>query len=434
MSITIHELSTLTPAQRQALMTRTEADLTPLMPRVAEIVERVRTGGDAAVAALAREIDKAELSADAIAASEADFAQAEAEVAAEVKAAIEVAVGNIRSFHERTRPEPLVWHEVFPGAFAGERTTPIPSVACYVPRGKGSFPSVMLMTTIPAVVAGVPQIAVLTPPAPDGRIDAASLVAAARVGVRRVYKAGGAVAVAAAAYGTQTIPRCAKIVGPGSPWLVAAKRLLADRIDPGLPAGPSEAIVFAEPGSNPRKVALDLLNEAEHGPDSSAFLVTWSDALARAVQAEIPGLWASMGEQRVAFSKAVLTGPRGGIALCRDAEEAVAFTNDYAPEHLMVHSPEPQDWLHRLEHAGEILLGEHTPMVLANYALGPNAVLPTGGHARTCSPLGVLDFMKRTGLGWCTRAAHATLAPHVRVLARYEGFDAHANALELRGD
>ena len=185
--------------------------------------------------------------------------------------------------------------EVRPGAFAGERWTPIPSVACYVPRGKGAFPSVMMMTTVPAVVAGVPEIVVLTPPTPEGGIDAASLFAARTAGVAKVYRLGGAVAVAAAAFGTASVPKVAKIVGPGSPWVVAAKRLVADRIDTGLPAGPSESIVLADATANPDIAALDLLIEAEHGPDSSAFLVTDSREVASRARARLPELIANLG-------------------------------------------------------------------------------------------------------------------------------------------
>jgi histidinol dehydrogenase len=287
----------------------------------------------------------------------------------------------------------------------------------------------MMMTTIPAVIAGVPEIAVLTPPTPDGGIDAASLVAARIAGVERVYKCGGAVAVAAAAFGTATIPRCVKIVGPGSPWVVAAKKLLADRIDTGLPAGPSESIVLADSTANGRIAALDLLIEAEHGPDSSAFLVTDSRAVAEAARAAIPQYWEHMGAERVGYTKAVLGGPRGGIVLAADMEQAIAFANDYAPEHLEVLSDEPLHYLGQLKHAGEILLGENSVITLGNYLIGPNCVLPTGGHARSWSPLSVHDFMKRTSIAHVTRAGYRALAPYAHTLATYEGFDAHANAI-----
>jgi histidinol dehydrogenase len=425
-------LERMTAEERARLMLRTESDLSGFLEPVRAIIEQVRGEGDAALARLGRELDGADLASERLLATEAEFDAAFAIIEPEVRAAIEYAVDNIRRFHERQKPEPMWLMEIRPGAFAGERWTPVPSVACYVPRGKGAFPSVMMMTTIPAVVAGVREIVVLTPPTAEGGVDAASLVAARLAGVERVYKAGGAVAVAAAAFGTATIPRCAKIVGPGSPWVVAAKKLLADRIDTGLPAGPSEAIILADETADAAIAALDLLIEAEHGPDSSAYLVTPSQLLASAVIARLPELIARLGQQRRSFVEAVLGGERGGVVLTPSWDEAVRFVNDYAPEHLEILTQEPLACLHQIEHAGEILLGAHTPITLANFVLGPDCVLPTGGHARTWSPLSVFDFMKRSGIGHVTARGYAELAPHARALAAYEGFEAHAMALTGR--
>ena len=392
-------------------------------------MEAVAREGDAALLRFARELDGAEVPPDGLAVSRAEFDAAERAVDGEVRAALEVAVDAVRRFHEAQRPEEMWLKEMRPGVFAGDKWLPIDSVACYVPRGKGSFPSVAVMTAIPAAVAGVPEVAILTPPGPDGSVDPATLLVARLAGVERVYKAGGAGAVAAAAHGTETVPRCLKIVGPGSPWVVAAKRLLADLIDPGTPAGPSEAIVLADETADGRVCALDLLIESEHGPDSSAWLVTPSRAVAEAAAGAIPAFWAEMGEWRAGFSRAVLGGPRGGILLAPDMDAALDFVNAHAPEHLEIQSAEPFRWLGRIRNAGEILLGERTPIVLGNFVLGPNAVLPTGGAARTRSALGVHDFMKRVSIGWATREGYDTLAPHARALARYEGFDAHANAV-----
>jgi histidinol dehydrogenase len=427
--INLFELDQLSTAEREALLLRTEADLSAFMQPVARIVDRVRDGGDAAIAELAREIDGVTLDPAGLEATEAEFAAADAALDQDVKDAIAYATDNIRRFHERQKPEDMWLMEIQKGAFAGERWSPIRSVACYVPRGKGAFPSVMMMTTIPAVVAGVAEIIVLTPPTPEGGIDAASLHAARMAGVRRVFRVGGAVAVAAAAYGTATIPKVAKIVGPGSPWVVAAKRHLADRIDTGLPAGPSESIVLADATANPDIAALDLLIEAEHGPDSSAYLVTDSREVAERARARLPELIANLGTERRGYIEAVLGGRCGGIVLAPSWAEAVRFTNDYAPEHLEILSAEPLQHLGAITDAGEILLGENTPMTIANFCLGPDCVLPTGGWARTFSALGVQDFMKRTSLGHVTRAGFAEPARHAAVLARYEGFEAHAQAL-----
>lgn len=429
MTISFFDLATMTRAERDRLLKRTESDLSAYEDKVKPIIASVRDEGDAALARFARAFDRAPVEADAIAATEADFDMAGKTLDPQVREALGFAATSIRRFHEDQKPEEMWFHEIRPGVFAGDRTTPIPSVACYVPRGKGAFPSAVMMTTIPATVAGVKDIAIVTPPGPDGKIDDATLVAARMAGVSRVFKAGGAQAIAAVAYGTQTVPKCAKVVGPGSPWVGAAKKLLSHVIDTGTPAGPSELIVLADDTADGRLAALDLIIESEHGPDSSAFLVTWSRRVAEEAMAAIPGFWKQMGEQRVSYSATVLGGRMGGIVLARDEAEAIAFCNDYAPEHLGVHSDEPFQYLGRLANAGEILLGRHTPPTLGNFVIGVNHVLPTGGWAKTGSPLTVHDFMKRTSVAYVTGKAYPELARHAHTIATYEGFDGHANAV-----
>lgn len=429
MSISFYDLSQMTRTARDQLLKRSEADLSEFEEKVKPIIWAVRHEGDEAVARFARQFDKAPVEADALAATEADFARAEKTLDARVKEALEFMAGSIAKFHEDQKPEEMWFHEIRPGVFAGDRTTAIPSVACYVPRGKGAFPSSVMMAAIPASVAGVKDICIITPPGPDGTIDDATLVAARMAGVSKVFKAGGAQGIAAVAYGTETIPKCVKVVGPGSPWVGAAKRLCSHVIDVGTPAGPSELIVLADDTADGRLAGLDLIIEAEHGPDSSAFLVTWSRKVAEDAMAAIPEFWKQMGEQRVAYSSAVLGGPMGGIVLARDEEEAIAFCNDYAPEHLGVHSDEPFQYLGRLENAGEILLGRHTPPTLGNFVIGVNHILPTSGWAKTGSPLTVYDFMKRTSVAYVTAKGYPELARHAEVIATYEGFDGHANAV-----
>ena len=431
--INLHDLSKLDAGQRAALLHRAEADIEPFLEKVKPIIAAVNGVGDVALARFAREFDKSPVTPDAIAATPKDFDDALVKLDQEVLKALEFAVESIRKFHQDQKPEEMWLHEIRPGAFAGDRFIPIPSVACYVPRGKGAFPSVVMMTAVPAVVAGVKDVCIVTPPGPDGKIDDATLVAARLVGVDRVYKCGGAQAVAAVAYGTQTVKKCAKIVGPGSPYVVAAKRLLADVIDPGTPAGPSEVIILADETADGRIAALDLLVESEHGPDSAAYLVTNSPKVAADAIAAIPGYWEKMGEQRVQFSSSVLGGKSGGVVLAPNWDDAVAFVNDFAPEHLEILSAEPFVHLGKIQNAGEILLGNHTPVTLGNFVLGPNAVLPTNGHATTASPLSVFDYMKRSSVGYVTAAGYAPLAAKARILATYEGFDAHANAVsEMR--
>jgi histidinol dehydrogenase len=427
-------LSELSPTERTRLLKRSESDLAPYLEKVKPIIEAVRDEGDAALVRFAKRFDKATVDPSAIAATPADFARARKLVDRDVADAIAYAAANITKFHEYQKPQDMELREIRSGVFAGDRMLPIASVACYIPRGKGSFPSSVLMTCIPATVAGVANVCIITPPGPDGAIDAATLVAAEAAGVSKVYKAGGAQGVAAVAYGTQTIAKYVKVVGPGSPWVVAAKRLCADLIDTGTPAGPSESIIFADQTPDGRLAALDLLIEAEHGEDSSAFIVTTSAEVAQAAIAAIPEYWKHMGAQRVAYTQAVLSSSRGGILIARDVAEAMAFINDYAPEHLQILSKEPRSYLQHVRHAGEILLGEFTPSTLANYVVGPSHVLPTGGWARTYSALSVHDFMKRTSLVEVTRAGYGEQAKHAKILATYEGFDAHANSVsDLRG-
>lgn len=412
-----------------ALLVRTEADLSAYTERVRPIITAVQEEGDTALKRFAREFDRVTAPDLSLRVSEREFDVALAALPTDVVRAIEHAIDNIRRFHEAQKPADLWLKEIEPGIWTGDRYTPIDSVACYVPRGKGSFPSVVNMTVLPGVVAGVPRLIIVTPPGPDGSVDAGTLVAAKLIGVTEVYKCGGAQAVAAVAYGTETVPKCLKIVGPGSPWVVAAKRLLADILDPGVPAGPSEAIILADASANAELAALDLCIESEHGADSSAFLVTPSRAVAERAILALQRYWQDMEPGRAAFSRAVLSGEHGGIVLTRDLDAAIDFVNAYAPEHLEILTAEPMAVLGRIRNAGEALIGPFSPCTLGNYLLGPNAVLPTGGRAKTASPLSVFDYMKRMSVAQVTRTGYARVAADAHRFARYEGFDGHARAV-----
>ncbi len=428
-----HRLANLSPSARKALLARTETDLSSFVEKVRPIIAAVQAEGDVALARFAQQFDKAPVAADAIAATPADFARAEKTLAPRMLEAMKFAAESIGAFHKAQMPEKQWMQELRPGVFAGDRTTPIPSVACYVPRGKGAFPSSVLMTAIPATIAGVKDICIITPPGPDGHIDDATLVAAKLAGVTKVYKAGGAQGIAAVAYGTETISPVRKIVGPGSPWVGAAKRLVADFVDVGTPAGSSESIVMADATSSGKLAALDLLIETEHGPDSSGYLVTWDEGIARDALAALEEFYTHMSAQRVDYASTVLSGPFGGIILAASEDDAIAFINDYAPEHLQILSKQPERYLDKIVHAGEILLGEYAPSTLANFVVGPSHVLPTGGWAQTGSALSVHDFLKRTSIVNITSQGYDTLAPHAKTFAEYEGFDAHGNAVgELR--
>jgi histidinol dehydrogenase len=427
-TIRFHDLRNATVIS-EALFARTETDLSGIITQVEPIIAAVRAEGDAALQRFARAFDGVTAETMELRASEAEFEAAFVGFDPAMIETLKLAIDNIRRFHEAQKPEEMWMKEIRPGVWTGDRMLPIESVACYVPRGKGAFPSVVNMTCIPALVAGVKRVIIITPPGPDGKVDAGTLVAAKLIGVTEVYKCGGAQGVAAVAHGTQTVPKCVKIVGPGSPYVVAAKRLLAQIIDPGTPAGPSEAIILADDSINGALAALDLIIESEHGPDSSAYLVTDSPRVAQEAREALPRYWAQMDEKRAGFSKAVLCGSHGGIVLTRDFNMAVEFVNGYAPEHLEILTKEPLAVLGRIVNAGEILLGEYTPVTMANYLLGPNAVLPTNRAARTSSPLCVFDYMKRASIAHVTSAAYPALAEHAHRFASYEGFDGHARAV-----
>lgn len=431
--IQVLSLANLSQAEKARLMRRSEQDISDLLPLAQEVITRVRQEGDAAVVDYASRFDAKGFTAEMLKATPEDFARARQELEPAVIQAIQDAHDNIRRFHEEQMPEPMWFMEVQPGIMAGEKITPITSVGLYVPRGKGAFPSVMLMLATPATVAKVPKIVVVTPPAPNGKPDAASLVAAEICGITEVYAVGGMQAIAALAYGTECIPKVDKVIGPGSSYVSAAKRLLFGTIDVGLPAGPSESIILADDSIDPRLAALDLLVEAEHGPESAALLVTHSARVADEVRAVLPQYIAELPQWRQEFVNNVLAN-YGGIVLTNSLEESVAFVNEYAPEHLEILTAEPFVTLNQIQNAGEILLGTMTPIPTANYCLGLNAILPTGGFAKTFSSVSVEDFIKRSGVGYLSKEGYLRLEGTTKLLADYEGFPAHAMAIRKRNE
>lgn len=431
MKIPYRRLEEIPREELQKLFARSEADISAVTENVSKIIRDVKNRGDAALREFTLKFDKADISALPIRVREREFDEAERELSDGIKEAILFAVENVRRFHAPQKPSGLPLHEIRPGVFAGERATPIESVGLYVPRGRGSFPSMLYMLAVPARIAGVERVCIVTPPSERGTVDAACLFAARACGVTEVYRVGGAQAVAALAYGTESIRPVRKILGPGSMYVTAAKRLLHGVVDVGLPAGPSESIVLADDTAAPRNVTLDLLVEAEHGSDSSAILVTPSEPLAREVAALLGEEIERLPEPRKSFVRDVFSG-YGGIIVTGTIDEAAKFVNEFAPEHLQIQTEEPFELLSRITNAGEILLGEHVPFSLANYAVGANAVLPTGGNARTWSAVSVRDFMKYSSVVYLTKTGYRELADHVVTLAAYEGFVTHANAITKR--
>lgn len=432
--IHFYELATLDENQRKRLLRRSEVQIDNLLEYVRPILAAVRERGDEALLEFTARFDHVQLDATKLRVSREEIEEAHSKLDPNVKSALEYAIANIRSFHARQMPHEQWFAEVAPGVVAGEQITPISSVGLYVPRGKGAFPSVMYMLATPASIAGVPRIVVCTPPAPDGSVDAASLVAADLCGVHEIYRAGGAQAIAALAYGTQTIARVHKITSPGSGYISAAKRLLYSTVDVGLPAGPSEAILLADESADPEILARDLLIEQEHGPDSSALLVTPSRTIAEAVLRLLPAKIAVLPEPRQGFVRTGLESAQGtgGIILTTNLSEALAFVNEYAPEHLEVHVREPFATLPRIKNAGEILIGPYTPISAGNYAVGTNAILPTGGFAHTFSCTSVYDFLKRTSIAYVKAEGYPAIRKAVETLAEFEGFPAHAIAVQER--
>ncbi len=415
------------------LLRRAEKDIRDLFPLAQEVIDHVRTDGDAAVVEYARKWDAPNFEASMLRATPQDFAAARAALDPQLIDAIEQAHENIQRFHTEQMPEPMWFTEVQPGIMAGEKVTPVTSVGLYVPRSKGAFPSVMLMLATPAKIAGVPRLLVLSPPTPDGKADAATLVSAEICGIDEVYVVGGIQAMAALAYGTETIPKVAKITGPGNSYVTAAKRLLNGVVNVGLPAGPSESIILCDENVDARLAALDLLVEAEHGPESAAILVTNSEEVAQKALAMLPGYIAELPEWRRNFINNVLTN-YGGVLLTSSLDESIQFVNDYAPEHLEVLTADPFITLQKIRNAGEILLGHYTPIPTANYCLGLNAILPTGGFARSFSSVSVWDFLKRSGIGYLSREGYERLQGITTTLADYEDFPAHAMAIRKRND
>ncbi|MFW5785726.1 MAG: histidinol dehydrogenase [bacterium] len=433
MNLPIREWSSLDDRERARMLARSERNISEVHDAVADVIAHVRRHGDAALRELTRRFDGANLDDSELLVSQKEIDASGRSLSPEVRDALDFAIENVRRYHAVQLPPEVHTTEVRPGILAGERRRPIPSVGLYVPRGRGSFPSMVYMLAMPAHLAGVGRIVVATPPGPEGEVDAACLYAARQCGVHQVLRVGGAQAVAALAYGTESVAPVRKIMGPGSVYVAAAMRQVAGDVHIGLPAGPSEAVVLADKHADPWRISLDLMIEAEHGSDSSALLVTPSRAVAEAVAEIIPALAEEIPEPRLTFLTDSLTG-YGGIIVTADMAEAVDVVNAFGPEHLQVQTADPYDTISGIENAGEILIGAEAAFSIANYATGANAVLPTGGNAATWSPVSVRDFLKFQSLVHVTPQGYRSAERHVVALADYEGFHTHAAALRRRFD
>lgn len=394
---------------------------------VSDLIDEVHAGGDAALRGITLRLDGVSL--DALEVGEAEFAAAEAVVPEALRVAMAEAAGRIEAFHRAGMAQEYAV-ETAPGVVCERVLRPIARVGLYVPAGSAPLPSTALMLGVPARLAGCPQVTLCTPPRRDGTADPAVLVAARMTGVQRVFKLGGAQAIAAMALGAGSVPKCDKLFGPGNAWVTEAKQQLAQTgavaID--MPAGPSEVLVIADAGANAAFVAADLLSQAEHGPDSQVLLLSDSAPLLDAVERELAAQLERLPRAAIA-AQALL---QSRLVEVDTLEEAFAISNAYAPEHLILALREPREWLSKVQAAGSVFLGDHTPEALGDYCSGTNHVLPTNGAARAWSGVGVGSFQNAISVQAATREGIARIGPCAVTLAEAEGLDAHANAVRLR--
>ncbi len=399
-----------------------------LVTRVQAILDAVRTRGDAALLEYTRQFDRRAVAAMGDLEIGRDACRAAYDgLPPALRTALEFAAGRIREYHQRQRAESWSYVDAL-GNRLGQQVTPLDRVGVYVPGGKASYPSSVLMNAIPAAVAGVPEI-VMVVPAPDGVLNPLVLAAAHLAGVTRLFTLGGAQAVAALAYGTDTVPRVDKIVGPGNVYVATAKRLVFGQVGLDMIAGPSEIVVVCDGQTDPDWVALDLFAQAEHDEQAQSILITPDAAFLARVQDSVDTLLPQQPRRDIIRQSLAA---RGALVRVRDLDEAVQLCNRMAPEHLQLSVADPDSLLPRIRHAGAVFMGRYTAEVMGDYCAGPNHVLPTSGTARFSSPLGVYDFQKRSSVIHCSADGAQALAEAARVLAEGESLPAHAGSAACR--
>lgn len=407
------------------ILARTE-DKRDIAGTVSAILADVRQNGDAALRRYTKEFDGAE--PDALEVPAALLDQALAGLDRDLRAVLEEAAENIRAFHRRQIRSDFIISEKN-GVILGQKITPINRAALYIPGGTAAYPSTVLMNCIPAKLAGCREIVMVSPPTCGGDINPVILAAARLAGVDRVFRCGGAQAVAALAYGTETVPQADKIVGPGNAFVAEAKRQVYGQVGIDVIAGPSEILVVADGNSNPRHVAADLLSQAEHDRSASAVLVTDSPALAEAVRTELERQLSLLPREEIARASIEANGK---IILTGTVPEAIEIANALAPEHLELCVDNPFDYLDQVKNAGSIFMGRHCPEALGDYFAGPNHTLPTNGAARYASPLSVDDFIKKSQFTYYTGPALSAAAGKIAAFARQEGLEGHARSVQSR--
>ena len=392
---------------------------------VADILYDVRKNGDKAVLAYCAKFDKAEL--DTLEVSKQEIAEAIDAVEPEFLGILKEAAANIRAFHSRQVRNSFVLADK-PGVVLGQKVTPIEKVGVYVPGGTAAYPSTVLMDTIPAKIAGCPQIVMVTPPGKDGKINPAILAAASIAGVDKIFKVGGAQAIAALAYGTESIPKVDKIVGPGNAFVAEAKKQVFGMVSIDMIAGPSEILVIADGKSNPVHVAADLLSQAEHDKLASAVLVTDSEELAVTVRDELERQLPLLPREEIARAS---IDNNGKIIVAENLMQGIEIANEIAPEHLELVVDDPFSYLDAVKNAGSIFMGRSCPEALGDYFAGPNHTLPTSGTARFASPLSVDDFVKKSQFSYYTAGALASVADKIAAFAEKEGLRAHGRSVMI---
>ena len=424
----VERLTELAPERRQAILSRSQEDVSAVLEVVAPILAALRAEGDAESLRQHQQF-KADITAPDLLATPEEIEAAYRVLDPQVIAALKTAAANIEKFHRAQLDREMWAMEVRPGILAGRLSRPIDRVGCYIPGGLAAYPSSALMNIIPAKVAGVAEIVAATPPGPGMAVNPATLVAAHLAGANRLFKIGGPWAIGSLAYGTQMVPRVDKIVGPGNKYVTAAKLLVFGQVDIDSPAGPSEALILADDTASARLVAVDFLSQVEHDPEAAAVLVTPDAELARSVvaiiAAELPHL-----PRREIITAALAK--YSAVLLASSLDEALDFANLYAPEHLQIVTRDPFALLPRIKHAGSIFLGPYAPVPVGDYASGTNHVLPTGGCARMFSGLSVDDFIKKPTFQHLTKEALRSLKDTVITLAEHEGLLLHARAVAER--
>ena len=395
---------------------------------VTDIIEDVRKNGDKALLAYAKKFDKAELTSLEV--TEEEMEEAFHLVEPEFIRILRDAAKNIENFHRKQMRNSFIINDT-DGVITGQKVTPIERVGLYVPGGTAAYPSTVLMDSIPAKIAGCDYICITTPPSADGKVNPVILAAAKIAGVDKIFKVGGAQAVAALAYGTETIKKVDKIVGPGNAFVAEAKRQVFGRVSIDMIAGPSEILVIADGKSNPAYVAADLLSQAEHDKNASAVLVTDSEALAKAVAEEIENQLRELSREEIAR---VSIDNNGKIIIAPNIDDVLAVANEIAPEHLELCVDNPFEYLDKIKNAGSIFMGRYCPEALGDYFAGPNHTLPTSGTARFSSPLSVDDFVKKSQFTYYSREALDRVAGDVAYFAEKEGLTAHAKSASIRSE